>query len=146
MELLWLTPVLVVVITLAQRRLGDHMGGRLAALPVTSTAVIAIAALDQGAAVAQSVVTGIVSGAPVAVACLTTVRWLAGHAAKGTLATTRTVAKVPLAATGVARGTFRTWDLAVRVGVTTGCVAGLTAATHLYPPQVAGVLGAFPAL
>jgi hypothetical protein len=135
MELLWLTPVLVVAITLAQRRLGDRVGGRLAALPVTSTALIAIAALDRGAAMAQSVATGSLAGAPVAVVCLVALRRLATRAMKGAFETS-SVPKAP----------FTAVDLVVRVGVTTACVAGLSMATHVLPPGLAGVLGAFPAL
>src|SRR5690242_8960606 len=130
MELLWLTPVLVLLISLGQRRLGDRAGGRLAALPVTSTSVIAIAAVDQGATTARELATGILTGAPIGVVVLATYRHLAANALK------TNVPKVP----------FRAWDLAVRVAVATGCVAGVSVAARLLPPQVAGVLGAVPVL
>src|SRR5262245_42785100 len=130
MAILCVTPVLVLLITLVQRRLGDRAGGRLAAVPVTSTAVIAIVGVDQGVAAAQALAVGIVTGAPVGLACLLLFRWLAN--------------RVPMV-TAPGDG-HAAWELVVRVGVTTSCVAGLSAAAQVLPPQVAGVPGGFPML
>jgi hypothetical protein len=168
MELLLFTPLAVLLISLAQRLLGDRAGGRVAALPLTSTAVIAIVATDQGTTAASAVAKGIATGAPLGAAIVATYAWLAGRkprpARKSRHGQPASRHSGPPMHHGrptvhpmhqrrpsvhVDRPSGRggsAAELLVRVLVVTGCVAGVSAAAHVLPPQVAGVVAAFPVL
>lgn len=124
MELLLLTPCLVLSISLVQRRLGDRAGGRLTALPLTSIAVIAVVVTEQGTSAAQDVAQGIVTGTPIGVTVLVGCAWLARKAPAREVVS-------------------RNADLIVRVVVTTGCVAGISVVAQVLPPTVAGLAAAF---
>ena len=63
---LLLTPTLVLLVALAQQRLGETIGGRLAALPLTSGPLVLVVLCDQGAPAARAVVAGILTGVPAA--------------------------------------------------------------------------------
>lgn len=59
---LLLAPVVVLVASLVQRRLGDAAGGRLVGLPLTTAPFLAVLALGPGVEVATRAAEGIVSG------------------------------------------------------------------------------------
>lgn len=128
METLWLVPFVVLAVSLAQRRLGDRAGGRLAAVPLAASAVIIIVVLEQDAVAAQGVALGIAAGAPIGALVLC-----------GYLLVARGPARPP------SQG--RLWpELVARVVVTTGCVAGVAMLATVLPPAVAGLVASFPTL
>ena len=91
---LLLTPTLVLLVALAQRRLGERIGGRLAALPPTSGPLVLVVVCGQGSATGRALVEGILTGVPAAVVFFVVYAALADRQRWWTCAATATVASV----------------------------------------------------
>lgn len=172
---LLLTPTLVLLVSLAGRRWGPVIGGRLAALPLTTGPLVLITALGGHAATARTMAEGVLTGMPTVVAFCASYRYLAARrswwaclliAGATTVAIAGLLSLLPWpawssvvvvgAATAIAMarripaGEYRTsgaaWDLPLRMALTTALVLALSMLSHVADPRVAGVLGAFPAL
>lgn len=124
------TPALVVLVWLAQRRWGDLVGGRLTALPLTSGPFVLIVVSGQGVGAGRAAAEGILAGTPTVVACCAGIRLLAARSSWRE---------------GRRRRLSSAWDLAVRVGITTAVVAGLSVVATVLDPRLAGVLATVPA-
>ena len=170
-----LTPVLVLLVSLAGRRWGPIVGGRLAALPLTSGPILLIAALGGGAGAARSVAEGSLAGLPAVVVFCAGYRisaarcpWpvcllIAGAATVvtagllGVLAMPGWASVVLVGAVTVMaarrpapaserRTALPAWELPLRMTVSTALVLGISMLSRVADPHLAGVLATFPAL
>ena len=168
------TPLVVLLASLAARRWGDAVGGWLVGLPLTSAPVSIFLAIEQGPAFAARAADGSVAGfVSQAAFCL----GYAALARRGaTLALgTGTLAYAAVATALVAAGLSTIWlsfaavvalalvlwliprrfialpaasagwwDMPLRMAVTTGLVVGLTSAARTLGPQASGAAASFP--
>jgi hypothetical protein len=170
-----LTPVLVLLVSLASRRWGPIVGGRLAALPLTSGPILLIAALASGAGAARSVAEGSLTGLPAVVVFCAGYRILAARcpwpvcpliAGVATVVTAGLLGVLPMpvwtsavlvgAVTVIAvrrpapaseqRTGAPAWELPLRMTVSTALVLGISMLSRVADPHLAGVLATFPAL
>jgi hypothetical protein len=170
-----LTPALVLLVSLASQRWGPVVGGRLAALPLTSGPILLIAALAGGAGAARSVAEGMVTGLPAVAVFCTGYRILAARrpwpvclliAGAATMVTAGLlgVISVPAWTSAVVVGVVAViaarrqapaskcltaapaWELRLRMTVSTALVLGISMLSHVADPRLAGVLATFPAL
>lgn len=173
---LLLAPLLIWLVGVLSRRLGPAAGGRLIGLPLTTGPFLVVVALTEGAVLAASAARGVVAGQiSVVVFCATYAR-LAGRrrpaAALGTalaagllaaalltvVSATWLVAAVVLGAVALALLAWPAaspvsavaaaprWETPMRMGVSGGLVAALSAASGVVGPQVAGVLSSTPVI
>ena len=170
-----LTPALVLLVSLASRRWGPIIGGRLAALPLTSGPILLIAALAGGPGAARSVAEGSLAGLPAIVVFCAGYRisaarcpWpvcllIAGAATVVTAgllgvlpipvwtsvvlvgAVAVMAARQPVPATE-RRTALPAWELPLRMTVGTALVLGISMLSRVADPHLAGVLATFPAL
>jgi hypothetical protein len=167
------TPLVVLLASLAARRWGEAVAGWLVGLPLTSAPVSAFLAIEQGpsfaAQAADGTIAGVVSQAAFCLGYAALARLGATAAlAAGTLAYAATAAiliaaRLPsavLCAAAVAALTLvlwllpsrlvgvsakaAWWDLPLRMAVTTALVVGLTSAAITLGPGASGVMAAFP--
>lgn len=172
---LLLTPTAVLLVSLAGRRWGPIVGGRLAALPLTSGPLVLVVALVDGEGAVRTLSAGILAGIPtVVVFCLGYRVLAARHAwpvclpvtvlatalAAGLIGFVTPPAWVSVGLVGVAvvitvlrrpsphdYSTMRSpWELPLRMAITTGLVLGLSMVSRAMDPRLAGVFAAFPAL
>lgn len=171
---LLITPLSVLLVSLAGRRWGPVVGGRLTALPLTSGPLVLIVAMTHGPASARMLAAGVLAGMPTVVVFCVMYPYLARrHSWRVCLPVALAVTAigagvfsfllVPLAVPAVLVGvsalcakrlpahderSFETlgWELPIRMVLTTVVVQGLSALTPLVGPHLAGVLATFPAV
>jgi hypothetical protein len=172
--MLLLTPISVLLVTLAGRRWGPVVGGRLTALPLTSGPLVLIIACAHGPDAARALAGSVLAGMPSAVVFCAGYLWLATRhewrvclpvalagAATSAALLLSLITLPPLvsamivgAAAMIARrvppsdhrSAAPVWELPVRMAVCTGLVQGLTTLSTMVGPRLAGMLAAFPAL
>ena len=164
----------VLLVSLAGRRWGPVVGGKLAALPLTTGPLVLIVAITHGPASARMLAAGVLAGMPTVVVfsvmylhlamrhswrvCLS-VAFAATAICAGAFSLLRVPVLVPAVLVGVSslcakrlpahdERSFETpgWELPIRMALTTVVVQGLSALTPLVGPRLAGVLATFPAL
>lgn len=168
------TPLVVLLASLAARRWGDAVAGWLVGLPLTSAPVSVFLAIEQGPSFAAQAADGSMAGVlSQAAFCLgyaalarrgVTVALAAGTLAYAASAAALLAAALPSAAlfaAAIAALTFvlwllprrrvmisadavGRWDAALRVTVTTALVVGLTSAAATLGPGASGVAASFP--
>lgn len=170
---LLITPMSVLLVSLAGRRWGPALSGRLTALPLTSGPLVLIVAGTQGTAAGHLLASGVLAGMPtVVVFCVLYLhlarRWpwpvclpvaFGGTAAcAGALSLLPALPAASAVLVGVSallakrlpvgdhRSTTPAWELPVRMILTTVLVQGLAALAPFIGPRLAGVLATFPAL
>jgi hypothetical protein len=171
---LTVTPLVVLMASLAARRWGDAIAGWLVGLPLTSAPVSVFLAVEQGAPFAAQAAHGSIAGVLSQAAFCLGYAVLARHGfmvalAAGTLAyaasaTVLVAANLPsvgLFAAAIVALTFvlwllprraviisanavAWWDLTLRVAATTALVVGLTSAAAALGPGASGVTASFP--
>jgi hypothetical protein len=170
-----LTPILVLLVSLAGRRWGPVAGGRLAALPLTSGPLVLVAAFGDHPGMARAMAQGVLAGLPAVVVFCAGYRFLAARrswraslvlAGSATAATAGLLSLVPLpmwvsaavicAAATVTmvrrvplsdgRATAPGWEVLLRMVLTTAVVVTLSVVSQVADPRLAGVLAGFPAL
>jgi hypothetical protein len=170
---LLITPMSVLLVSLAGHRWGPAVGGRLAAVPLTSGPLVLVVAIAHGPAAARLLATGVLAGMPtVVVFCVAYVRLARRNSwpvcvsiafavtavSAGVLSVLPAPATVSAAMVGVSallarrlprsdqRSARPGWELPVRIILTTVLVQGLSALAPLVGARLAGVLATFPAL
>jgi hypothetical protein len=168
------TPLVVLLASLAARRWGEAVAGWLVGLPLTSAPVSAFLAIEQGPSFAAQAADGTLAGVVSQAAfCLgyaalarlgATAALAAGTLAYAATAATLIAAGLPsavLCAAAVAALTLVLWllpsrlvdvsakaavwwDLPLRTAVTTALVVGLTSAATTLGPGASGAMAAFP--
>jgi hypothetical protein len=168
------TPLVVLLASLAARRWGEAVAGWLVGLPLTSAPVSAFLAIEQGpsfaAQAADGTIAGVVSQAAFCLGYAALARLGATAAlAAGTLAYAATAAiliagrlpsavlcaaavaaltlvlwLLPSRLVGVSAKAAAWWDLPLRMAVTTALVVGLTSAAITLGPGASGAMAAFP--
>jgi hypothetical protein len=171
-----LTPTLVLIVTLAGRRWGPVVGGRLAALPLTTGPLVLIAAFAGEAGVARTMAQGVLAGLPTVVVFCAGYRFLAARhswpvslliaggatvVSAGVLGLLSPPAWISAALVGLAAGgailarrvpsaqpriAVPAWELPLRMALSTGLVLTLSVLSRIADPRLAGVLATFPAL
>ncbi|RZQ65348.1 hypothetical protein [Amycolatopsis suaedae] len=167
-----LAPVLVLLVSLAQRRWGDRLGGRLTALPLTSGPFVLVLALTDGADAGREAVHGVLLGMPAIVVFCAGYTALAPRlpgwaalaiAVSATAATCAATALLApplwLSLTAVAAAVLYRkrpaptaaesppgWELPCRVTTSALLVLVLGLVSTVVSPGVAGVLATFPVL
>jgi hypothetical protein len=171
--LLLITPTSVLLVSLAGRRWGPVVGGKLTALPLTSGPLVLIVAVTHGAEAARMLAAGVLAGMPAVVVfcagylCLAAryewrvcvpVAFAATAICAGLLGLLPVPAPASAVMVGVSavlarrlpasdhRSTTPVWELPIRMVVTTGLVQGLSVLAAVVGPRLAGVLATFPAL
>lgn len=169
-----LTPLVVLVASLAARRWGDAVAGWLVGLPLTSAPVSVFLAIEQGPSFAAQAADGSIAGVVSQAAfCLgyaalarqgVMVALAAGtlaYAASATALVATGLPSVLLFAAAIAALTLvlwllprqrltisanlvAWWDLPFRMAVTTALVVGLTSAAATLGPGASGVTASFP--
>ncbi|MEV4319705.1 hypothetical protein [Actinocrispum sp. NPDC049592] len=172
---LLLTPSLVLIVSLAGRRWGPAIGGKLAALPLTSGPLVLVTAFSGNVGVARSMAHGVLAGMPAVVVFCAGYRYVAKRcswqasltiagSATAFVAALLSLMPPPLwltaavictaATTAMAHPTpltdgppaTPTWELLLRMAFATTLVLALSTLSHLADPRLAGVLATFPAL
>jgi hypothetical protein len=171
---LLITPLSVLLVSLAGRRWGPVVGGRLTALPLTSGPLVLIIFVTDGPPAARMLAAGVLAGMPtVVVFCVTylllarrrswrvclPVAFAVTAMSAGVLSLLRVPPVVPAALVGVSAlrakrlpacddrsGVAPAWELPIRMILTTVVVQGLFALSPLVGPRLAGMLATFPAL
>jgi hypothetical protein len=168
------TPLVVLLASLAARRWGDAVAGWLVGLPLTSAPVSVFLAIEQGPSFAAQAADGSMAGVlSQAAFCLgyaalarrgVTVALAAGAVAYAASAAALLAAALPSAAlfaAAIAALTFVLWllprrrvmisadavgwwDVALRMAVTTALVVGLTSAAATLGPGASGAVASFP--
>jgi hypothetical protein len=168
------TPLVVLLASLAARRWGDAVAGWLVGLPLTSAPVSVFLAIEQGPSFAAQAADGSMAGVlSQAAFCLgyaalarrgVTVALAAGAVAYAASAAALLSAALPSAALFAAAIAALTlvlwllprrrvmisanavgwWDVALRVTVTTALVVGLTSTAATLGPGASGVAASFP--
>ena len=171
--LLLLTPLSVLLVSLAGRRWGPVVGGRLTALPLTSGPLVLMVAWTHGPAAARVLAGGVLAGMPSVVVFCAGYLWLSARhgwrvclpiAVAGTVtsaALLSLIALPPLVSATIVgasaviarrvppsdhRSAAPVWELPVRMAVSTALVLVLATLATLVGPRLAGVLATFPAL
>lgn len=170
---LLLTPMSVLLVSLAGRRWGPVVGGRLTALPLTSGPLVLIVGATHGPTAADTLANGVLAGMPtVVVFCASYLHLATRHSWRvclpasfaatalgaGVLSLAHLPSAISAAFVGVSallarrlprsdhRSSAPVWELPVRIILTTGLVQGLSVLTTVCGPRLAGVLATFPAL
>ena len=168
------TPLVVLIASLAARRWGDAVGGWLVGLPLTSAPVSVFLAIEQGPSFAAQAADGSTAGV------LSQAAFCLGYAAAarqgamaalgaGTLA--YVVSAIVLVGAGLSTVTLFSaalaalalvlwllprrlvaasvtvvawWDMPLRIAVTTVLVVGLTSAATTLGPRVSGITASYP--
>jgi hypothetical protein len=168
------TPLVVLLASLAARRWGDAVGGWLVGLPLTSAPISVFLAIEQGPSFAAQAADGSIAGVLSQAAFTLGYAALAGRGATaalavGTLAYAASAAAlvaaslptVVLAAAAFAAltlvlwllprrllrlsaTTVAWWDLPLRMAATTALVVGLTSAATALGPEASGLAASFP--
>jgi hypothetical protein len=170
-----ITPSLVLLVSLAGRRWGPVVGGRLAALPLTSGPLVLVAAVGGQTGMARSMAEGGLAGLPMVVVFCAGYRYVAARrswwvalvvagSATVTTAGVLSVVSLPVWASPVVicaaviaamtrrapvsdrRATTSGWELVLRMGLAAVLVGTLSVLSHVADPRLAGVLATFPAL
>lgn len=169
-----LPPLIVTVATLAQRHLGDRLGGLLVGLPLTSGTFLGLLFASHGPAAVADAAVGMLAGQVAVIALTTAYAHAAGTRAPlallasvvawvATVTLVRAIDTLVLgcALFGVATLiAVRTWpgpsavterpaapgarDLFTRITLATALILGLTAGVEILGPQLAGLLSAAP--
>jgi len=170
---LLITPLSVLLISLAGRRWGPTIGGRLTALPLTSGPLVLIVAITQGPTAARTAAAGVLAGMPTVVVFCVSYALLARRRPRpvclpvafavtaisaGVLSLLAAPALVSAAMVGVSallakrlpasddRSDTPGWELPIRMVLTTVLVQGLSVLSPFVGPRLAGVLATFPVL
>jgi hypothetical protein len=168
------TPLVVLLASLAARRWGDAIAGWLVGLPLTSAPVSVFLAIEQGpsfaAQAADGSIAGVLSqaafclgyaalsrqglavalgGGTLAYAASATALVAAGLPsavlfAAAIVALTFVLWSLPRRAVIISANAIAWWDLPLRMAVTTGLVVGLTSAAAALGPGASGVTASFP--
>ncbi len=171
---LLVTPLVVLVASLAARRWGDAVGGWLVGLPLTSGPVSVFLAIEQGPSFAAQAADGSIAGVVSQVAFCLGYAAMVRHGAMaalgaGTLAyvvsaivlveaglSTVILLAAALAAlalvlwllprrsVAVSTNVVAWWDMPLRIAVTTALVVGLTSAAATLGPRASGITASYP--
>ena len=168
------TPLVVLVASLAARRWGDAVGGWLVGLPLTSGPVSVFLAIEQGPSFAAQAADGSIAGVLSQSAFCLGYAAMARHGAMAALGA-GTLAYVVLAimmveaavstiilfaaalaaltlvlwlsprrSVAVSANVVAWWDTPLRIAVTTALVVGLTSAATTLGPRVSGITASYP--
>lgn len=171
---LLVTPLVVLIASLAARRWGDAVGGWLVGLPLTSAPVSVFLAIEQGPSFAAQAADGSIAGVlSQAAFCLgyaalarrgATIALGAGtcaYAASAALLVASNLSPIvmfvaaitalafvlwllPRRLAAVSTNVVAWWDMPLRIAVTTALVVGLTSAATTLGPRASGVTASFP--
>ncbi len=171
---LLVTPLVVLIASLAARRWGDAVGGWLVGLPLTSGPVSVFLAIEQGPSFAAQAADGSIAGvvsqaafclgyaamarqgamAALGAGSLAYVVWAivlveAGLStavlfAAALAALALVLWLLPRRAVAISTNVVAWWDMPLRIVVTTALVVGLTSAATTLGPRASGITASYP--